>query len=63
MLCRKLDPHTLKAVRARADFFFNEQIKRLGPLPVEALMADAALSSPPPLIKAAAPKVKRNPKR
>ena len=33
MLKRKLDSKTLKLVRDRADFFFNEQLKRLGPLP------------------------------
>lgn len=34
MLKSKLAPATLKHVKARADFFFNEQIKRLGPLPI-----------------------------
>lgn len=69
MLARKLDTRTLSAVRARADFFFQEQVKRLGPLPVTALMADAALSCPPQIAPAVAPiaaKRKprvRNPKR
>ena len=33
MLMRKLDTKTLAAVKARADFFFNEQLARLGPIP------------------------------
>lgn len=33
MLARKLDSRTLAAVRARADYFFSEQLARLGPLP------------------------------
>ena len=32
MLKSKLAPETLRHVKARADFFFNEQCKRLGPL-------------------------------
>lgn len=34
MLKSKLAPATLKHVKARADFFFQEQVKRLGPLPI-----------------------------
>lgn len=32
MLKSKLAPATLKHVKARADFFFAEQVKRLGPI-------------------------------
>lgn len=34
MLKAKLAPATLRHVKQRADFFFNEQVKRLGPLPI-----------------------------
>lgn len=54
MLARKLDTATLKLVRQRADFFFSEQLKRLGPLPE--LRCDAAISSPPILVTPAARK-------
>lgn len=32
MLKSKLAPETLRHVKARADFFFTEQCKRLGPI-------------------------------
>ena len=32
MLKSKLAPETLRHIKARADFFFSEQCKRLGPI-------------------------------
>lgn len=32
MLSRKLDKRTIRMVKERADFFFAEQCKRLGPI-------------------------------
>lgn len=52
MLKSKLAPATLKHVKARADFFFNEQVKRLGPiiapLPVTALAPTKRRRKPNP---------------
>lgn len=52
MLARKLDSKTIAMIRARADFFFQEQLKRLGPVPSPII----AHSSAPPRPKRGRPR-------
>ena len=57
MLRTKLDTRTISAVKLRADYFFAEQVKRLGPLP------GAHIEVCPPVPVLAAPRKRGRPRK
>ncbi len=57
MLKKKLDARTNAFVKQRADFFFAEQVKRLGPLPA------AVMEVCPPVPVLAAPRKRGRPRK
>lgn len=59
MLKKKLDSKTSAFVKARADFFFAEQVKRLGPLPCAVMDASPVISP----VVAAAPRKRGRPRK